>query len=345
MKETFEKYINSKTTDELKTEISIVLIAHVYEPRGNRNAIQLQCRDTERFSIDEFNDIYQGIVAAGFFVQNVFFNEIDFISEYINKPKLFHACRVFNLARNGLGNNKKTLIPAFCEMVGLPYTSSSSLTCAMCRNKHYFSAILQSRKILVPKTWIVDEISHPLEGEIVIAKPCSESASQGINISNISAYTSQLRQQYLGKDYIFQEFIDGDECEVPIIAFGQDIIIFPPIGINLNSKAILDESTSNSYDYTFYDLASKYPINIISTIKDYALKTFKTLGMEIYGRVDFRISRDGTPYVFDVSTTPYTIKHSSFAYAFKTLNIQYSSIYEAVIIASAIRNGIYIDKN
>jgi len=69
-----------------QAELNVVLIAHVREPRGHMNITQLQCSETERFSIDEFNEIYQGVVDAGYFVQAVYFNEIEFITDYIERP-------------------------------------------------------------------------------------------------------------------------------------------------------------------------------------------------------------------------------------------------------------------
>lgn len=97
-----------------QTVLNVVLIAHVCEPRGHMNITQLQCSKTERFSIDEFNEIYQGIVSAGYFVQNIYFNEIDFINDYIEHPDRYKNSLIYTLARNGLGDNKKTIIPSFC---------------------------------------------------------------------------------------------------------------------------------------------------------------------------------------------------------------------------------------
>ncbi len=57
---------NYHDTMKVFSSLDIVLIAHVQEPRGNINIHQLQCSKTERFSIEEFHDIYQGIVNAGF---------------------------------------------------------------------------------------------------------------------------------------------------------------------------------------------------------------------------------------------------------------------------------------
>ena len=105
---TLEKYVK-----EYSPYVNIILIAHVQEPRGHLNEQQIQCETTERFSIEEFHEIYQGIVSAGFYIQSVYFNELDFISDYIEHTNRFRNCLVYNLARNGIGDNKKTIIPAF----------------------------------------------------------------------------------------------------------------------------------------------------------------------------------------------------------------------------------------
>lgn len=58
-----------------KNVLNIILLAHVQQPRGYVNNGQLQCSETERFSIEEFNEIYQGIVSAGYYIQSVYYNE------------------------------------------------------------------------------------------------------------------------------------------------------------------------------------------------------------------------------------------------------------------------------
>lgn len=197
----------------------IILIAHVQSPRGHFNNNQIQCDTTERFSIEEFHEIYQGIVSAGFYIQSVYFNELDFISDYIEHSNRFKHCLVYNLARNGLGNNKKTIIPSFCELNGIPYTTSSSLTCALCRNKYYFSTILKAHNIPVPQSWLLDNAGNwadgsPTEGQIVICKPLSESASQGINEQSIFSASSSKFESLKSESYIIQSYIKGAECEV-----------------------------------------------------------------------------------------------------------------------------------
>lgn len=342
MKDKFNYWVNEFTALK-KQELCIVLIAHVHSPRGNVNINQIQCSDTERFSIDEFNEIYQGIVNAGFYIQSVFFNEIDFISEYIQRPEYFKKCLIYNLARNGAGNNKKTLIPSFCELVGLEYTSSTALSCSLCRDKYSFSTLLESHGIPTPKSWlwcpskgwILDSPSLNTE---VICKPCAESASQGINENKIFHFTNTNQLNIGHEKCIVQEYIPGEECEVPVFKVGDTIHALRPVGIELKGKRIIDENMSNQYGYNFYDLSISQTEMTISKIMKYAEKAFNLLQMDVYGRVDFRIDSKGNPYVFDVSTTPYTIKHSSFAFAFSQLGLTYSDIYNAIIVSSLSKN-------
>lgn len=329
--------LNSTLID--KNSLSIILLAHVNQPRGSINMSQLQCSKTERFSVEEFYEIYQGIVAAGFYIQAVYYNELDFISDFMKQPGKFKDCLIYNLARNGLGDNKKTIIPAFCELVGLRYSTSSSLTCALCRNKYYFTTLFQSHNIPVPQSWLLTdngewENGAPPDGIQVICKPVSESASQGITQAGIFKASLSMFRKLRGTHYIVQEYIEGAECEVPLFKVGDSITVLPPIGINLKGNGILDEDASANNNYGFYDLVDTQPVSTIDQIKAYAEKAFRLLQMDVYGRIDFRINPKGIPYIFDVSTTPYTTKHSSFSFAFEQLGFHYSDIYRAVISAS-----------
>ena len=334
-------WVHSKATIE-KNRLSIILLAHVQPPRGHINLLQLQCSDTERFSVEEFNEIYQGIVNAGYYVQSVYYNELDFIVDFVEQPEKFKDCLVYNLTRNGLGDNKKTIIPAFCELVGLNYTSSASLSCALCRNKYYFSTLLRAHNIPVPKSWLLSAEGTwlkdaPPDGSQVICKPCSESASQGVNETGIFSAVCGAFERYRGSQCIIQEYIDGEECEVPVFKVKNTIKALSPVGIDLQGNTILTEHASAKDQNEFYHLGDTQAENTLNIIQDYAEAAFRLMQMDVYGRIDFRINSYGIPYIFDISTTPYTTKHSSFAFAFKQLGLAYSDIYEAIISAALQR--------
>ena len=85
----YNEFWIQKQAETMQNTLSIILIAHVREPRGHKSIEQLQCGETERFSIEEFNEIYQGIVCAGYFIQAIYFNEIEFINDYTEHPNRF----------------------------------------------------------------------------------------------------------------------------------------------------------------------------------------------------------------------------------------------------------------
>lgn len=325
-----------------RDKLNIVLLAHVQEPRGHINQEQIQCAETERFSIDEFNEIYQGIVSAGYYIQAVYFNELDFIADFIEHPNHFEYCLIYNLARNGLRTNKKVLIPAFCELINLNYVTSSSLSCALCRNKYYFSTLLMNHGIPVPKSWFLTEAGSwlhdaPADKTNVICKPAAGSASQGVTDAGIFSASQSMFKRLKGASYIVQEYIDGSECEVPVFSYGNTIKALSPVGIALGENRILNERMSQENQYDFYDLSDTQPSTTINAIKAYAEKAFYILQMNTYGRIDFRIDAKGEPYIFDIATMPYTTKHSSFAFAFEKMGLPYSSIYQAIISAALQR--------
>lgn len=323
--------------------LDVILLVHVLQPRGHSNPAQLQCSDTEHFSVKEFNEIYQGIVNAGYYIRAVFYNELDFIKDYMEHPEHFQNCLVYNLARNGLGNNKKTIIPAFCELLGIRYTTSSSLSCALCRNKYYFTTLLRAHDIPAPESWLLTETGtwangSPPDGITIIYKPCSDSASQGVTEGGIRP-AAEVMACCKGAPYIAQEYIDGEECEVPVFKVGNKVTVFAPVGIDLHGKRILGEDASAQNQYSFYHLGDTQPQNVIDLIRSYAEKAFRLMQMDVYGRVDFRLDSAGVPYIFDISTTPYTTKHSSFAFAFERAGFSYSDIYRAIITAALQRTG------
>ena len=185
---------------------------------------------------------------------------------------------------------------------------------------------------------------YPQVNEIIICKPASESASQGINENSIFPASESKFKSLKSGNYIIQSYIEGEECEVPVFKINDVIHVLPPVGIDLKGKQILDEDTSEKYNYGFYLLEDTQSNDTITRIMQYAKRTFELLQMDVYGRVDFRIDKDGNPYVFDISTTPYTTLHSSISFVFDKLGYSYPDIYKAIIIG-AIHKNHQNDKN
>lgn len=327
--------------DTLKINIEsfeIVLVAHVLAPRGHDNLIQQNCSETEHFTVQEFNEIYQGVVDAGFFIKKIFFNEIDFIKDIVADPKEYSSTVVFNLCRNGIGMNKKTVLPAICDLLGIKYTSSDAGQCALARNKWLFTSCLNANGIKCPMSGLGGRglLGHLPDTAKVICKPNNESASQGIDNSSIVQLKEAISKY--SSNILIQEYIDGYECEVPIFCTDDQCFAMPPVGILFSTNkltGILSYTDSMDNNYKFYALSDILSDKICKTIMVDAEKAFNILGLQRYGRIDFRIDKNTYQhYVMDISTTPYITKHSSFAFAVTQCGGKYTDIFSLIFAAT-----------
>jgi D-alanine-D-alanine ligase len=332
-------------TDILKEyydSMDIVLVAHVLGPRGHDNMMQLNCSETEHFTLQEFDEIYKGIVNAGFFIRKVFFSELDFIKDIVAESPKYSKTTVFNLCRNGTGMNKKTLVPAICDLLNVAYTSPSAGSCVLARNKSLFTSYLSAEGILCPISGhkIDDLIDRLSLTSMVICKPNTGSASQDISeksimpLANISCSSNA--------NYLIQEYIDGYECEVPIFCNSAQCFAMPPVGISFASNAhtgILSYIDSLNNNYDFYNFSDILNNEICEKIMHDAEKIFNLLNLETYGRVDFKIDKKThRHYLIDISTTPYITRHSSFSFTVAASGGTYSDIYRLIVAASLYRN-------
>lgn len=326
----------------------IILLTNTRNKTQKMGNLEIQFADeTEFFKEEEFDEILEGLKEEDFFVKS-YFNELNFIHDVIEEKISSENIIVYNLARNGNKEGKKSLIPSFCDLLNIPYTGSNAFAISLCRNKYIFSKILETHNIPTPKCWLylgdgrwAD--NKPISGIKIIAKPTFESASIGLSNENVFIYSNdsepllqKLYNENHKKPILLQDFIEGYECEVPFFVHRIPCIL-DPVGIVLNNKGkhlgeqILTAAVSESDKYSFYLLADIVPNTTIDKIVDYCKQIAIVLGIKNYGRIDFRIDNNFNVYVTDIAASPYTTKHSSMAYIFERYDINYSTIYTMVL--------------
>lgn len=296
--------------------------------------------ESEFFSKEEFAEIASAIFYAFGYVR-VFYSEMEFIEYFIQNrlnPKQF---MVYNFARDGQANGKKSLIPAFCDLLNIRYTGSNAFVISLLRNKDIYTMLLGLNNISVPKSMVYKahenctKFIKELINEKVIVKNLHESASIGLTTQNVFEITenSSLELEKICtlmncNELLIQEFIDGPEFEVLVIQFKGLYYPLMPVEIVFpDTHTYIDSEMSNSYQYQFRIAASEIAISLCKAAKEAAA----ILRIKDYARFDFRI-KNGVPYLFDIAGTPYTICHSSIAYLFtQYYHLPYESIYKVVV--------------
>lgn len=311
----------------------------------------IHANEDEFFSRMEFAEIMSAIFNCFGFAK-VFYSEIEFIQYILDHNINTSECIVYNFSRDGRANGKKSLIPAFCDLMDIKYTGSDAFVISLLRNKYIYTKFLMQNEITVPKSLLYKNktdfqlLLNEFENEYVIVKNKCESASIGLTSKNIfelkkeaEHYLREMLTNMHTPSLLVQEYIDGDECEILVLQYKGDYYALDPVQILFeNDQNFIDTDTSNTYNYNFKIIES--PIK--SLIQETATKVAELLEIKDYARFDFRI-KDGIPYLFDIAGTPYTIYHSSIAYLFtQYYQLSYESIYK-VIVACMLSNYALTD--
>jgi len=332
---------------QLKLNYHISLLSNTRSnTRELNNSLISYSTNNEFFSDEEFDEVFEGIKGADFFVEP-FYNEIEFILVTLKESYYKNKQFVYNLSRNGQHVGKKSLIPSFCDLMSIPYTGSDALVISFSRAKYFYTKYLENHNVKVPNSWVYDPLNGWLAGNKpkldtkIIIKPMHESASIGLSESSIRMYDSRTELNIMNESIninspiLVQQFIEGYECEVPLLISNKPYAL-NPIGISINGEnhlkqSILTYERSYNDSYNFYSLNTELSGSVVEKVKSTATDIAQLVGLRSYGRVDFRIDNQGTAYLMDIAASPYTTKHSSFAFAFNQLGLEYHDIYSSII--------------
>lgn len=300
--------------------------------------------ETEFLSEDEFEQLSE-MAYSQHLPFDIFTSEINFMTSIIQN---YHKLKnknivVYNSAQNGIGAGRKSLIPAFCNLLQLTCTGSDAYRVSLCRDKFAINCILKANNINVPLSFLchdTNDIDLP-KGKYLI-KPLYESASIGITDKNIF-YSDNIPNEYINEliiklkqPLLIQTFIDGYEFEIPILKRNDDILIFEPVVLSLNKRSkymganILDYKKIFDDNYNFNQMPMEM-CTYNNALEETARYVAELLELNGLCRIDGRITKDGSFFITDVSTNPHFIHHSSVNFAFHLNNYSDSDIFKPIL--------------
>lgn len=342
----------------LKTEkqkYSIFLVANVREKTKGFTDYNGTSVISEFLTLNQYELIIETLRYSGFEVSS-YFDETDFLKDCISNNFFRDKQKqiiVINTAQKGTAVGRKSLIPAFCDQNGLWHTNSNAYIVSLTRNKFHCDSILQANSFPVTKGYLFFSTTgwlygrKPLEGEKVIAKLNGETSSIGLSKDNIFIYNNekdefirQLSSTY-NQPVLVQSFVTGYEVEVPVIINGDISEVVLPVGISVNDKkelddTILDYEIRKNLQFNFYNFQAYNP-KLANNLEQCTIEAVKLLGIEGFGRIDFRIDLNGKYFITDVAANPHLTKGMSFNYAFSENGMQYQDMLEALIATTIYR--------
>jgi len=264
------------------------------------------------------NAVKQALELAGH--QTVFFDVNETTFEQLRNSDVefaFNVCERFN------GSSLfEPHIASMLELLNIPYTGSGPLTLATCINKVRVKEILMHHGILTPNYQVFYSRNKKLDPELkfpLIVKPVCMDNSIGITNDAVVQNEEELRSRvgYILRTYdqpaLVEEFIDGKEITVGVLGNGRNATVLPPSEVVFRNWT--EENKVYSYEAKWLKETDSWKgISIVCPadlpkyqeyrIKRIALQVYDILGCRDYGRIDFRLSKEGVPYVLELNPNP-----------------------------------------
>jgi D-alanine-D-alanine ligase len=233
---------------------------------------------------------------------------------------------VFNIAEGFGTRSREAHVPSVCEMLGVPYTHSDPLTCAMTLDKAIAKRVAASHGVPTPQFCVIEsERDLPLLADPgalglsfpLFAKPLAEGSSMGIRGSSriedaatLVRRTGELLRDY-GQPVLLEEFCPGAEFTVGILGSGESLRVLGTMEVVPRKVAreqfvySLDVKRDENYhEQIEYCLPPRQAPELTRCVEEIALEACRALDVRDVARVDLRVGADGEPKFLEVNPLP-----------------------------------------
>ncbi len=230
------------------------------------------------------------------------------------------------------------------EQLGIPYTGSGVMTCAIAMDKIYTKMIWLQHGLSTPRYATLDGSTDLAQvaaqiGIPLIVKPPHEGST--IGITKVSA-ASEFQAAYdvaAGFDDVVlaEEFVTGREFTVAILGRGASARALPIIEI---------VAPEGNYDYQnkYFTDVTKYfcPADLDSAtgaeMERIALAAYRALDCEGWGRIDFMLrASDNKPFLIEANTSPGMTSHSLVPMAANAVGISYEDLCVEIVKSARLK--------
>lgn len=220
------------------------------------------------------------------------------------------------------------------EKQGVAYTGAGVETSRVAFDKNLSKDKFVAGGVPTPQSQVlkldgVDQLRLSLP---VVVKPPREGSSVGVHIvhteEELAAALADAKQY--GTDTLVEEFVDGKELTVGVIG-GEalPIIHIEPVSgfYDINNKYPWMSGTGK----TNYHCPADLDIEITQRVQEAALAAMKAVGVEVYGRVDVMLRKDGQPFVLEINTIPGMTVSSLLPKAARVAGLEFPQLMERII--------------
>jgi D-alanine-D-alanine ligase len=186
----------------------------------------------------------------------------------------------------------------------------------------------------------------------LIVKPLDREASEGISKASIVHDWTACEERAswvaskLKSDVIVEEYIHGREVYIGVVNRNGVIETLPPRELffeNLDKDEPMVATYRAKWDENYrarWGISTSSAANLskgqLETLSQQSIKIFKSLGLQGYARIDWRLTQDGFPVFLEANPNPALSHDDDFAKAAKSAGISYQELIAHIIAATLV---------
>ena len=249
-------------------------------------------------------------------------------------------------------------VASYLELLRVPYTGCNPRGLILARGKDLSKKLLVYHRIPLPAFAVFPmrrKVRRPPRlGLPLIVKSLNEDASYGIAQASVVDSDERLAERVgfiherIGTAAIAEQYIEGRELYVGVL--GNDRLRVLPIwelefgSMAPGARPIATEKVKHDPDYQerrgiLHGPAKDLAPQLCARIERAAKRIYRTLELDGYARIDFRLSADGIPYYIEANPNPEIARAEEFASAALQGGLAYPDLLQRILALGIGRAG------
>ena len=230
------------------------------------------------------------------------------------------------------------------EQLGIPYTGSGVMACAIGMDKIYTKMIWLMKGLPTPKyasldgatdlSKVVAELGLPL-----IVKPPHEGSTIGITKVGAAGELKAAYDVAAGFDDIVlaEEFVTGREFTVTVLGRGKSARALPIVEI-VAPQGNYDYQNKYFTDDVKYFCPAAIDDATAAEMSRLAVEAYRALDCEGWGRVDVLLrAADNKPFLIEVNTSPGMTSHSLVPMSARAVGMSYEDLCVEILSSARLK--------
>jgi D-alanine-D-alanine ligase len=241
-------------------------------------------------------------------------------------------------------------VASYLELIRVPYTGCKPRGLVLARGKDLSKTLVHYHRIPVPDFAVFPmrrKVRRPAHLALpLIIKSVSEHSSLGIAQASVVDTDEKLAERVafiherIGTAAIAEQYIEGRELYVGVL--GNDRLrVLPVWELHFGNMAegawrIATEKVKHDPDYQerrgiMQGPAEDLSPELYARIQRTAKRIYRTLELDGYARIDFRLSADGIPYFLEANPNPEIAESQEFATAALHSGLSYPDLLHRIL--------------